>query len=253
MNKLKIQYMSDLHFEFGSKHLLDIINKCQSDVLVIAGDLTTSQAIVPCLKEVYRAVRNHIIFVPGNHEYYYSTKQYVDEILNEFDDHDFIHVLNNDVFGIKDVVFLGSTGWWTMNQAKQSVKSMNDYRLIYDIIPANNGLDWGWESYEFFNKELRYFDKRGHNGKKVVCVSHNAPSLKSIGDAFQGDELNPCFVNAWEHLMLSYKPDAWIHGHIHDTKDYRIDDTRVLCNPYGYKGMKHALNTDFDPCKVVEI
>jgi hypothetical protein len=133
------------------------------------------------------------------------------------------------------------------------VQMMNDYRYIFDIIPANNGLDWGWEAREFFNHYLNKYDSRRRNGKTVVCISHNAPSLKSIGDKFQGDELNSCFVNAWEHLILSYKPKAWVHGHLHDSKDYRFDDTRIVCNPYGYKGMEHAMNESFDPCKIIEI
>ena len=119
-------------------------------------------------------------------------------------------------------------------------------------MPANNGLDWGWESYNFFTVNLRKYDKR-ITGKTVVCVSHNAPSIKSIGDDYQDDKLNPCFVNNWEHLMQWYKPKIWIHGHTHSSKDYMFDDTKVLCNPFGYDNYDHMLNIGFDPCKIIEI
>lgn len=247
-----IQYLSDLHFEFGSQQLVDAI-RCPSDVLVIAGDLHTSRGIIKALESV-AALKKHTIFVPGNHEYYYSTKQYVDEILAEnFTDHQWIHVLNGAIWEYKDVVFIGATGWWTMNEAKNAIKYMSDYEFIHDIKPANCGLDWGWKDYEFFRAALAKYDKR-ITGKTVICVSHNAPSVKSIGAPFLGSNLNPCFVNAWEHLILSYKPDVWIHGHTHDVKDYQFDNTRVLCNPYGYEninGGRGQLAKDFDACKII--
>ena len=245
-----IQYLSDLHFEFGSKnYLLDKIASCESDVLVIAGDLHSSKGIIQSLHE-FSSMKKHIIFIPGNHEYYHSTKQYVDDQLTQFDDHPYIHVLNNDVWEYDNVVFIGSTGWWTMNAAKDAVKLMNDYIYIHDIIPANNGLDWGWESYEFFRSNLAKYDKR-LTGKTIVCVSHNAPSILSIDPEFEGDSLNPCFANNWQNLIFWYKPDFWIHGHMHSSKDYKLDDTRVIANSYGYEG--HSLNKNFEVCKTITI
>jgi len=246
---VKIQVVSDLHFEFGSQHLLYQMKHCDSDILVIAGDLHTSRGIISALHQVYDAVQKHIILVPGNHEYYHSQKIHIDALLHEeFKNHQYIHVLNDAVWEYNNVVFLGSTGWWTMNAAKDAVKYMNDFTYINDLIPNNYGLDWGWKSYEFFNTNLKKYDKRV-SGKNVVCISHNAPSLQSIGDEFKDDPLNPCFANCWQHFMLSYKPHVWIHGHVHGNKEYRFDDTLVVCNPFGYDG--HSTNVLFDPHKII--
>ena len=35
----------------------------------------------------------------------------------------------------------------------------------------------------------------------------------------------------------------WIHGHMHDSFDYEINGTRVVCNPRGYTPFE--LNPDF--------
>jgi len=45
----------------------------------------------------------------------------------------------------------------------------------------------------------------------------------------------------------------WIHGHTHDSFDYLVRDTRVVCNPRGY--VKHDIqeNASFDPALVVQI
>jgi hypothetical protein len=52
-------------------------------------------------------------------------------------------------------------------------------------------------------------------------------------------------------MILWYKPNYWIHGHMHKSKEYIFDDTRVISNPYGYEN--YETNRDFDPCKVIEM
>jgi len=43
----------------------------------------------------------------------------------------------------------------------------------------------------------------------------------------------------------------WVHGHMHDSFDYEIYDTRVACNPRGYA--PKTINPEFKPDFVVEI
>lgn len=249
---MKVQIVSDLHFEFGAIHLLDRLKQCDSDVIVIAGDMHTSMGIISALKQVYKSIQKHIVMIPGNHEYYHSTKQHIDQKLyDEFNDHTHIHVLNNAVWEHEDVVFVGSTAWWCQSPSNIAIQNMSDFSVIHDIIPAHYGVDWGKDSYEFFNKELKKYDPRV-SGKKVVCVSHNAPTSLSIDEEFIGNPLNSCFASTWcAHMILSYRPDFWIHGHMHKSKTYKFDDTVVISNPYGYAG--HCINKSFDPCKIIEM
>ncbi len=37
-----------------------------------------------------------------------------------------------------------------------------------------------------------------------------------------------------EEIIERYDIDLWIHGHIHAHSDYKINKTRVVCNPRGY-------------------
>ena len=49
----------------------------------------------------------------------------------------------------------------------------------------------------------------------------------------------------------SYRWGAlWIHGHKHESFDYEVNGTRVVCNPRGYA--PNALNPDFRPDWVVK-
>jgi hypothetical protein len=98
----------------------------------------------------------------------------------------------------------------------------------------------------FLKKELgRPFD-----GVTVV-VTHHAPSPRSIAAKFRSDQLNPAFASDLEKLIYTHQPTLWIHGHMHDSFDYRIGATRVVCKPRGY--FPDQLNPAFDPSLVVEV
>jgi Icc-related predicted phosphoesterase len=35
-------------------------------------------------------------------------------------------------------------------------------------------------------------------------------------------------------LIEAYQPALWVHGHVHNSSDYRIGRTRIVANPHGY-------------------
>ena len=47
------------------------------------------------------------------------------------------------------------------------------------------------------------------------------------------------------------KVTLWVHGHFHDSFDYDVYGTRVVCNPRGYS--PDALNPGFDSDLVIEV
>jgi Icc-related predicted phosphoesterase len=74
--------------------------------------------------------------------------------------------------------------------------------------------------------------------KKYVVVGHHAPSMQSCADRFRGDRImNGGFYTELGDF-IAYRPEIklWVHGHTHDTYDYVIGETRVVCNPRGYIG-----------------
>ena len=42
--------------------------------------------------------------------------------------------------------------------------------------------------------------------------------------------LNACFVSEAEYLLCDDRVALWIHGHTHDSFDYCVRETRVMCN-----------------------
>ena len=47
----------------------------------------------------------------------------------------------------------------------------------------------------------------------------------------------------------SAQPALWVHGHVHNSSDYRAGSTCIVCNPHGYG----SENPDFDGALVVEV
>mgnify|MGYP006329361721 CR=1 FL=1 len=70
---------------------------------------------------------------------------------------------------------------------------------------------------------------------------------------FAGSPLNACFVSDLEALVANSGAALWIHGHTHDSFDYRLGGTRVLANPRGYVCNGEAENPDFDPGLTVQV
>jgi predicted phosphodiesterase len=54
-----------------------------------------------------------------------------------------------------------------------------------------------------------------------------------------------------DELVARSGAALWIHGHTHVSQDYRIGNTRVICNPRGYAG--YELNPAFDPRLIIEV
>ena len=95
---------------------------------------------------------------------------------------------------------------------------------------------------------LRHALHEGFDGPTVV-VTHHAPHPGSVNRRWKGSSLNPAFASNLSELIELYRPALWVHGHMHDSSDYVVRDTRIVANPKGY----HNENPAFDPLMVVEV
>jgi hypothetical protein len=60
-------------------------------------------------------------------------------------------------------------------------------------------------------------------------------------------------VSDAERLLGASRVQLWIHGHTHDTFDYLVNGTRVICNPRGYAKDGVNENPRFDPNLTIEV
>jgi hypothetical protein len=85
------------------------------------------------------------------------------------------------------------------------------------------------------------------------CGPTSCCSARSIHPRFEGSPVNACFVSHADHLLGGGRAALWIHGHTHDSFDYTVHGTRVVCNPRGYALDGANENARFDPDFTVDV
>lgn len=247
---MKLRVLSDLHME-GHKFTYEPQGE---EVLVLAGDIHTRNRHHEILDQVPPHIQ--VILVAGNHEYYHGNFQAVNKYLEELTNPDVVgncypnvHFLNNSSVVIDDICFFGGTmftdfllygeaeRWFAEHDANRYIADFHHIEVDQEDPYQQTNEKWQWsiqdhkDQYVKFNKE---FDRwvKDCEGKTRVCVSHFMPSEMSIAPRWKNGALNPYFaVNNENRVQLV---DLWIHGHTHDSFDYMLGDTRVVCNPKGY-------------------
>jgi Icc-related predicted phosphoesterase len=253
---MRIWIISDLHLEFDEHFELAIPD---ADVCIVAGDVTNGVGNAVRWLDQHVATAMPVVFVPGNHEFYRDSivegrewgRKHAEECLD-------VHLLDNGVAVIGGVRFVGTTLWTDFKldgdpdwAAANFQHRMNDCRAIawqrspiYEGFGPVRALQLHYRAMDFLREQLATpFD-----GPTVV-VSHHAPHPNSVHWRWKGSSLNPSFASDLSEMMEVWKPEMWVHGHVHDSFDYVVRNTRVLCNPRGYL----TENAAFDPAKIVEV
>ncbi len=240
---MKIDIASDLHLECG---LCNWDNLENSRVLILSGD------IIPVTELSFKVVEwfenicskyNTVLYVLGNHEYYGSSlEQTPGQIFHKLWHIENLHILNDSIFKIDDVVFVGGTGWTKLDNPINAVQiqtSLSDFKYItcdeHPIFPSDINLQFvKW--LEFVNY---YLIKE--KDSKVVIITHHAPSRQSIHPRYENDRvLNEAYCNNLDYQFSDFQNlKLWVHGHTHDEFEYQMTPScKVVCHPRGYYGIE---------------
>ena len=201
-----------------------------------------------------------VIYVAGNHEFYHGRLQDVRDSLLEQGKRSGVHVLDQDEITIGNVRFLGTTLWTdfalygsspeAVQQAMEDADvAMSDFRIV---LYGDAGTFQARHSRELHLEQTRWLAQQlaSPASGPTVVVTHHLPHRHSIHDRYDRDLLNPAFASDLDRLVRP--PVAlWIHGHTHESMDYVVNGTRVVCNPRGY--LPDAPNPGFDPTLVVDL
>lgn len=259
---MRVQIFSDLHVDVFPIKPITIVPDV--DLVIVAGD--TCEGALRAFEHLRRLVPMDIpiVMVMGNHEYY---RRFVpDELaLARSQAPNFnIRLIENDfvtlgVGGNHGVRFVGATLWTdygVFGEVKQAAvmnacaKGMNDHRLIgWQKKP--------WRRFRPQEAAVLHYQSRAYlkdalskpfNGPSVM-ITHTAVHRNSVLPRFATDLITGAFVSDLEDLLMATSPALAVHGHVHNSCDYRIGHTRVLCNPHGYGNE----NPDFNGALVVEV
>jgi len=253
---VKLNILSDLHLGLGALE----IPRNDADMVILAGDIARPREAVSWACGFSKPV----LYVPGNHEFYGDSIAGGADELKQLCAGTGIRLLDNDEVIIEGVRFLGTTLWTDFllfgdgdertAAIREALSFMRDFSRIRAgdtaqslFTPADSAALFALQSAWLEDKLAK-----PHAGPTVV-ITHHAPSRMSIHPRFADSLLNACFVSAAEHLIGGDRAQLWVHGHTHDSFDYALNGTRVVCNPRGYAKDGANENPLFDPNFLVEI
>lgn len=242
---MKFSIASDLHLEFG-----DIIlnNDDEADLLILAGDICHISNVHYNFFEHISSQFKHIIYVPGNHEYYEGdlvwSLKHLRKQLSKFEN---IHILENQTFEMNGIKFIGCTLWTDLNRRNpitiQTVSSlMNDFKFIKVNHTQFTPSFW----YTMYEYSLKFLTQEIKKNDKSVVITHYAPSKLSIHERHKDLDLNHAYFTELLHTIFydCNNIKYWIHGHTHDPMDYAVNNIRVVTNPRGYHGYE-KISSDY--------
>lgn len=238
---MKFKVLSDMHGRSLKR------TEYFDGVLFLAGDVHEVKKF-SAYREIIQdlcSMNTFVIMVPGNHEYYSSNITKVHRKLKELQESiPNFEVLLNERTIYDSVHIIGSTLWTDFDNANPlsmyyAGLQMNDYRYIRNGPPEQY---WRHklkvEEVQMINHRSKIFIQNElhkiPDSDKVLVLTHHAPSMRSIPSKYSTSPLNGCYASNLDDMIDVLQPDVWIHGHIHESKDYLINNTRVLCNPMGY-------------------
>lgn len=255
-----IRLVSDLHLEIEN-YEIEPLPEDRDTILILAGDIDTFkrkpfQVWIRQLCPKFHTV----LHVAGNHEFYGTTFGNSQEKFQlELMDIPNFHSLNNEYVIIHDILFAGTTLWTNFHnndpmEIFDAESMMNDYKKIR-IGPSHapwlrklRPLDTSYacnKAVEFIRSTLK---DKGLCYKVAFVITHHAPSYQSIPEHFKTEKCNYAYASNFDDLILELQPQFWVHGHIHDSFDYKIGETRVVCNPKGYPPQYvSGWNPEFNP------
>ena len=258
---MKFRIISDLHIDINAHYEDDNLLKFDPDAFyLIAGDTSGSYTITS------NFIENHInqgVFILGNHEGYEAdrethidtnlTKENIaDKLSRDFPLTSKVSFLENQYKEIgEDIVVVGCTLYtdfrlyedldydqtYAMNLAHNR---MNDFRYVYTYGDTHETyrLVTPSDYVNYFNTSLNFIEETCNKfpDKKIVVVTHHAPSMKSIRGRYVTDVLSAAYASPLEDFIKAHDNiKLWCHGHIHNVAEYKFRNrAQVISCPFGY-------------------
>jgi predicted phosphodiesterase len=253
---MKLNVLSDLHLSVSA---LDAPSN-DADVVILAGDIERPDEAIAWAS----ALRKPVLYVPGNHEFYGGSIAETRDALARCAAGTNVRLLDDGETVIDGVRFLGTTLWTDFrlfgDGAKRAGAMEVARRLLRDFTRIRNtddspSLFTPADAAALFDVQSRWLEARlaTRFAGPTVVITHHAPSRKSIHPRFADSPLNACFVSDAEHLLDGSRAQLWIHGHTHDSFDYVVNGTRVVCNPRGYAPNGVNENATFDANLCIDV
>ncbi len=245
--------------------------------LVIAGDIWHSRKYLSYANKSWLADRaerfRYVIFVLGNHDYWGGT--YNNEIISvnaiiKQQGLKNVFLLQDNIVDLEGIRFIGGTLWTDFNKQDPLTKMSWKNIMLPDATKIKKYVNYIdhegknvvtytklsetdlLESHQKTKKFIFKNSKKNKNIKKLVVVTHMAPSFLSIDEVFKNSFIdNGYFYSELGNEIADSEIDYWIHGHTHNSKNYLINNTNIINNPRGYVG--YETRSGFNPNLLIKL
>ena len=264
-----IRVISDIHADVneGRGYEFDFGN----DYVINCGD---TAATATYERDWIRTYMKRGVIVPGNHLGYESAFPQLDGEQNIAETKSVIHwtntknaqakyltghfsskqlkYLSNDILETDFAYIIGTplyTDFALFGEDKKAACMMegqvgvNDFKYCYQFIKDKNLVrKFTVEDHcmlfricrGYIANRLRNIKVEGSK-KKVIVVTHHAPTPYSVAPEYKNDPLSACFASDMRKFINEH-PEIrlWVHGHLHSSFDYIYNGCRVVAEPFGY-------------------
>jgi len=253
---VKLAILSDLHLDHGPFAL----PTTDADLILLAGDIASPREAIAWARRLGKPA----VYVAGNHEFYDSSIDAAVHELRRLCAGTSVRFLEQEAAIIDGVRFVGATLWTDFmlydEPGRRAAAIAAAARWVRDFHVVRVGEREGRlftpaDAVALHRRSSRWLAAtlaHPHTGPTVV-ITHHAPSALSIHPRFADSPVNVAFVSNAEYLLDGRQASLWVHGHTHDSFDYVVNGTRVVCNPRGYPRDGGNENRAFDPGLVVEV
>jgi Icc-related predicted phosphoesterase len=265
MNNINLIISSDWHYNDTNYFPVFKLDESRRNLLIIAGDLSEPlmqeerpdkerrdvampteerpdkersgkhEQYLEVFKRLLETYKIEIIFILGNHDYFNSNIQ---EEINYWSKINLtrFYFLHNSILKIGNLRFLGTTLWTDLNKGYALDKGKEYFKRFEKISPSFSYQDVTNEILEENRKAVLFLQKNlRETPHENIVITHHAPTLKSLSQKFNDKEdFKYCSASDYEDLILKYQPKLWIHGHLHESFDYYLGKTRIICNARGH-------------------
>ncbi len=206
------------------------------DILILAGDVVPFSQMHEH-KDFFDDISDkfeHIYWLPGNHEYYYSdiadrNGSFKESIWKN------ITLLNNSQVELPHVSLIFSTLWTKISDLKEDIigNRLSDFFVINNgdhkltVAEYNRMHD---EGLQFLKNAITYSQE-----KKTVVITHHVPTFVNYPLRFADSPINEAVAVELEEMISVYQPQYWLYGHSHvNTPAFIVGKTQLVTNQLGY-------------------
>jgi Calcineurin-like phosphoesterase len=246
--------VSDVHLEFmkperAAAWAAQCVPQEGQTVLVIAGDLGSflnsrgrlQSELVSALERL-AAQWPHVVYVPGNHEYYGTLRHHM-----SFEQAEALIRAECDRLGVvflqrrawqvpgTDLTLVGCTLWTDVSSKERT--AMNDVNYVSE------------DPSLVFQDHLAWLIEEVPKHAKVVVVTHHLPSLACVHPTYRSyPDQTGYATELIDRCPALFLPPVvgWMHGHSHESMDVVVGRVRVVSNPTGYPGERKVTHATTD-------